>query len=164
MSMYRIIGADGRQYGPVSAEQLQQWIVEGRANAQTQTFAESATEWKPLGAVPEFAARFAPQTPPTINPPVSALVRKTNSNAMAGLIFGILAFFCCCKFLFGPLGIIFSLVGLSQINRHPEFYEGRGLAIAGLVLSLLSLLLAVLLTIIALATGNFHLNWSVHHF
>jgi Domain of unknown function (DUF4190)/GYF domain 2 len=164
MSMYKIIGADGRQYGPVSAEQLQQWIAEGRANAQSHTLAEGATEWKPLGAVPEFAARFAPQTPPTISPPMPGPVRKTNSNAMAGLIFGILAFFCCCKFLFGPLGIIFSLVGLSEINRHPELYEGRGLAIAGLVLSILSLLLAVMLFMIALATGNFHLNWGFHRF
>ena len=162
--MYRIIGVDGRQYGPVSAEQLQQWIAEGRANAQTQTFAEGAAGWKPLGSVPEFTARFAPQTPPTISPPIPGPVRKTNSNAMAGLIFGILAFFCCCKFLFGPLGIIFSLVGLSEINRHPEFYEGRGLAIAGLVLSILSLLLAVMLFMIALATGNFHLNWGFHRF
>jgi hypothetical protein len=164
MSMYRIIGADGRQYGPVSAEQLQQWIAEGRANAQTQTFAEGAAGWKPLGAWPEFTARFAPQTPPTISPPLPGPGRKTNSNAMAGLIFGILAFFCCCKFLFGPLGIIFSLVGLSEINRHPELYEGRGLAIAGLVLSILSLLLAAMLLIFALATGNFHLNWGFHRF
>lgn len=164
MVRYRIIGADGRQYGPVSAEQLQQWIAEGRANAQTHTLAEGATEWKPLGVVPEFATRFAPQTPPTISPPVPGPVRKTNSNAMAGLIFGILAFFCCCKFLFGPLGIIFSLVGLSQINRHPEFYEGRGLAIAGLVLSILSLLLAVLFILIALVTGNFHLSGGFHRF
>ncbi|HKW27877.1 MAG TPA: DUF4190 domain-containing protein [Verrucomicrobiae bacterium] len=164
MGRYRIIGADGRQYGPVSAEQLQQWIAEGRANAQTHTLAEGATEWKPLGAALEFATCFAPQTPPTISPPIPGPVRKTNSSAMAGLIFGILAFFCCCKFLFGPLGIIFSLVGLSQINRHPEYYEGRGLAIAGLVLSILSLLLAVLLIMIALATGNFHLNGSFHRF
>ncbi|HLZ54023.1 MAG TPA: DUF4190 domain-containing protein [Verrucomicrobiae bacterium] len=164
MGRYRIIGADGRQYGPVSAEQLQQWIAEGRANAQTHTLAEGATEWKPLGVVPEFATRFAPQPPPTISPPVPGPVRKTNSNAMAGLIFGILAFFCCCKFLFGPLGLIFSLVGLSQINRHPEFYEGRGLAIAGLVLSILSLLLAVLFILIALVTGNFHLSGGFHRF
>jgi hypothetical protein len=166
MSMYRIIGADGRQYGPVSGEQLRQWIAEGRANAQTQAFAEGASEWKPLGALPEFAGLFTPPTPPTIRPPVSGLVRKTNSYAMAGLIFGILAFFCCCKFLFGALGIIFSLIGLSQINRHPEFYEGRGVAIAGLVLSILSLLLAAVLIMIAVATGNFHnlyLNWSFNH-
>ncbi len=112
MSMYRIIGADGRQYGPVSGEQLRQWIAEGRANAQTQAFAEGASEWKPLGALSEFAGFFAPPTPPTIRPPVSGLVRKTNSYAMAGLIFGILAFFFWCKIQLGALGIIFSLIGL----------------------------------------------------
>ena len=163
MSMYRIIGADGRQYGPVSGEQLRQWIAEGRANAQTQTFGDGAAEWKPLGVLPEFAGHFAPQIPPPIRPPASGTVRKTNSYAMAGMVFGILAVLCCCKFLFGALGIIFSLVGLMQINRHPEFYEGRGLAIAGLVLSTLSLLLAVVLILIAVATGNFHFNWSFHH-
>lgn len=163
MSMYRIVGADGRQYGPVSGEQLRQWIAEGRANAQTQTFAEGATEWKPLGLLPEFAGHFTPQIPPTIRPPVSGPIRKTNAYAMAGMIFGLLAVLCCCKFLFGALGIIFSLIGLAQINRHPEFYEGRGLAIAGLVLSLLSLLLAMVLIMIAMATGNFHFNWSFNH-
>jgi uncharacterized protein DUF4190/uncharacterized protein DUF4339 len=162
--MYRIVGVDGREYGPVSGEQLRQWIAEGRANAQTQTYAEGATEWRPLGALPEFAGFFVPPTPPTIRPPVSGPVRKTNSYAMAGMIFGILAVLCCCKFLFGAFGIIFSLIGLAQINRQPEFYEGRGLAIAGLVLSILSLLFAMVLIVIAVATGNFHLNWNFNHF
>ena len=40
--MYKIIGIDGREYGPVSAGQLRQWIVEGRANAQTQALAPGA--------------------------------------------------------------------------------------------------------------------------
>lgn len=164
MSMYRIIGTDGRQYGPVSVEQLRQWIAEGRANAQTQTYVEGATEWKPLGVLPEFTGHFAPPVPPPISPPVSGRVRKTNSYAMAGMIFGILAFFCCCKFLFGVLGIVFSLIGLSQISRHPELYEGRGLAIAGLVLSILSLLLALVFIMIALATGHFHFNWNFNRF
>lgn len=164
MAMYQIIGVDGRPYGPVSGEQLQQWIAEGRANAQTQTYVAGATEWKPLGALPEFASHFGPQTPPPIGPPVSPAIRKTNSNAMAGLIFGLLAFFCCCKFLFGPLGIIFSLIGLSQINRQPEYYEGRGLAIAGLVLSILSILLAFILILIAIATGNLQYHWNFQRF
>jgi len=163
MAMYKIVGADGRLYGPVSVEQLRQWIAEGRANAQTQTLAEGATEWKSLGALPEFAGHFAPQIPPTIRPP-SYQIRRTNSHAMAGLIFGLLAFFCCCKFLFGALGIIFSLVGLSQINERPDLYEGRGLAIAGLVLSILSLLLAVLFILMALATGHLHFNYSFNRF
>jgi hypothetical protein len=164
MGRYQIIGADGRQYGPVTGEQLQQWITEGRANAQTHAYAEGAAEWKPLGGLPEFAGHFAPPTPPTISPPVSRSIRKTNPSAMAGLIFGLLAFFCCCKFFFGPLGIIFSLIGLSQINRQPDYYEGRGFAIAGLVLSILSILLAVFLILLAIATGNLQYHWNYRHF
>jgi hypothetical protein len=164
MGRYQIIGVDGRQYGPVSGEQLQQWIAEGRANAQTHVFAEGANEWKPLGTLPEFTGHFAPPVPPTISPPPSRSVRKNNPSAMAGLIFGLLAFFCCCKFLFGPLGIIFSLIGLSQINRQPDYYEGRGFAIAGLVWSILSILLAVFLILLAMATGNLQYHWSYRHF
>ena len=33
--MYEIIGADGKEYGPISFEQIRQWIAEGRVNAQT---------------------------------------------------------------------------------------------------------------------------------
>jgi hypothetical protein len=160
--MYKIIGADGRQYGPISAGQLRQWIAEGRADARTQTLTDGAAEWKPLGALPEFASHFAPQVPPPIAPPNQP--RQNNSFAVAGLIFGIISFLCCCKFLFGALGIIFSLIGLSQINRQPELYEGRGLAIAGLVLSIVSLLLAFVLIALALATDSFHFNWHVGHF
>ena len=28
--MYKIIGADGKEYGPISAEQLRQWLNEDR--------------------------------------------------------------------------------------------------------------------------------------
>jgi len=159
--MYKIIGADGRQYGPIATEQLRQWIVEGRANAQTQTLAEGATEWKPLAALPAFAAYFAPQVPPAIaatNQP-----RNNNSFAIAGFIFGIVAFLCCCKFLFGALGIIFSLIGLSQISQRPDLYEGRGLAIAGIILSVLSILIALALILFWLASGSFH-YWNINQF
>ena len=53
--MYKITGGDGREYGPISIEQLRQWIAEGRANAQTQVLPEGATTWQPLGSLPEFA-------------------------------------------------------------------------------------------------------------
>ena len=53
--MYKIIGADQKEYGPVTIEQLRQWLVEGRANAQTKARAEGETEWKPLSAFPELA-------------------------------------------------------------------------------------------------------------
>ena len=155
--MYKIVGADGRQYGPVSGEQIRQWIAAGRVESRTPVFAEGAKDWTFVGLLPEFAACF-PTNPPVIAP--AGQPRGTNSFATAGLVFGILSWvpFCCCcyGFPFNLLGLVFSLVGLSQVNGHPERYEGRGAAIAGLVLSILSLLLIVLVIMWSIATDNFH--------
>src|SRR5438067_4271707 len=59
MATYRIIGADNKEYGPISAEQMRQWIAEGRVNMQTRVLPEGATEWKTLADLPEFAAPAA---------------------------------------------------------------------------------------------------------
>jgi hypothetical protein len=56
--MYKIIGADQREYGPVTADQIRQWIAEGRANRQTKVRPENGTEWLPLSEIPEFASAF----------------------------------------------------------------------------------------------------------
>jgi hypothetical protein len=57
--MYKIIGADGKAYGPVSSEQIRQWIKESRVNGQTQVQAEGAEEWRPLSSYAEFADAFS---------------------------------------------------------------------------------------------------------
>ena len=53
--MYKIIGADGKEYGPVTAEQLRQWIAEGRANSRTKVQPEGSADWKTIADLPEFA-------------------------------------------------------------------------------------------------------------
>lgn len=69
--MYRIIGSDGKEYGPVTAEQLRQWVAEGRINALTKVQAEGETEWKALAEWVEFHDVFAPARipagPPTLD-------------------------------------------------------------------------------------------------
>jgi len=167
--MYKILGADGKIYGPASAEQLRQWLAEGRANAQTQTLPEGAPEWKPLAALPEFAGHFAPPAPPVIPPmPPGILVAgqlpKTNSYATTGLVFGVLSWTCCCGFPFNILGLVFSLVGLSQINRQPERYEGRGLAIAGVILSAASFILSFGFLLLNLALRPPGILWHFRRF
>ena len=74
--MYRILGADGKQYGPISADVLRQWIAQGRANAQTRVLVEGAADWRPLTDFPEFAADLAAKSaaaaappPPTVSAP-----------------------------------------------------------------------------------------------
>ena len=66
--MYKIIGADQKEYGPVTADQLRQWLAEGRVSGQTSVQSEGTSEWKPLSAFPEFADIQA-ATPPGLNAP-----------------------------------------------------------------------------------------------
>jgi hypothetical protein len=64
--MYKVIGTDGNPYGPVSADQLREWIAQNRATAQTLGQAEGANEWKPLSEFPEFAEVLAAQNAPPL--------------------------------------------------------------------------------------------------
>ena len=104
--MYKIIGGDSRTYGPISVEQLRQWIAEGRANAQTLAQVEGAADWKPLGMYPEFAGGFPPpNTPPTL---VQEDLRK--SKLVAGLLGIFIGYFGIHRFYLGYIGI-----GVAQI-------------------------------------------------
>jgi hypothetical protein len=66
--MYKIIGGDQKEYGPVSAEEVRRWIAEGRLNGQSLVQAEGNTDWKPLSSYPEFASSLRAQSSP---PPIS---------------------------------------------------------------------------------------------
>lgn len=68
--MYKIIGGDGREYGPVSAAQIEQWIAQNRANARTRVCSDTTSDWRPLGEWPEFAAALATRNAP---PPIPGL-------------------------------------------------------------------------------------------
>jgi hypothetical protein len=72
--MYKIIGADQKQYGPISADQIRQWISEGRVNGQTVACAEGTDAWKPLSAFPEFGF--------TANPPTPGIANAHNSTPL----------------------------------------------------------------------------------
>ena len=76
--MYKIIGTDGRQYGPVNAEQLRRWLAENRVHALTLVQTEGAQDWKPLSAFPEFAAELNAVPPPIIPAPGAAAARASH--------------------------------------------------------------------------------------
>lgn len=156
--MYKIVGTDGRQYGPITAEQVRQWIAESRIENRTPVFPDGAKDWTFIGLLPEFAACFQ-TTPPTITPAWQQ--RGSNTLATFGLICGILSWvLCCCCYGFpcNLLGLVFSLIALAQINNHPKRYDGRGTAIAGLVLSILSLLFFGFLILFSIVTNNVQVN------
>jgi hypothetical protein len=61
--MFKILGSDGKEYGPISTEQVCQWLREGRAGAPTLAQRGGTAEWLPLSALPEFAELLRPPDP-----------------------------------------------------------------------------------------------------
>lgn len=80
MANYTVIGGDQKQYGPVTDQQLREWIRDGRVNARSQAIAEGDVEWRPLSAFPEFAdllgAGATSSTPPAALPTFSSDGRR----------------------------------------------------------------------------------------
>lgn len=84
-----------------------------------------------------------PPTPPGGYPgyygyPGHQQPQSTNALAIVSLV---------CAFLFAPLGIIFGHISLSQIRKTGE--EGRGLAIAGLVISYLITVFTIVVVVLS---------------
>ena len=69
MANYTIIGGDGKQYGPISGDDLRKWISEGRLNAQSLAKADSDAEFRTLATFPELTDAFAPQAAEPDAPP-----------------------------------------------------------------------------------------------
>ena len=49
--MYKMIGADAQEYGPVSAEQICQWLAEGRVSSETKVQVKGEREWKQVADI-----------------------------------------------------------------------------------------------------------------
>jgi len=108
--MYKIIGGDQKEYGPISIDQLRAWIAEGRVNAQTQVLPEGATEWKALGDLPGFAVTSPGTVPAMPAPPPagSAGAEKVQGPAIGLIVVAILGV------VLQTISLIFNLAGGSD--------------------------------------------------
>jgi TM2 domain-containing membrane protein YozV len=138
--MYRIIGIDGQQYGPITPEQIRRWLAENRVNSQTLAQVEGTQDWKPLIAFPEFSGEF--KTPPSLNPPAPPAATahpRAGSKIAAGI----------CGILLGSLGIHKFILG----------YTGAGLIM--LLVTLLTCFIASpIMHLIGLIEGIVYLTKS----
>ncbi|HYG35375.1 MAG TPA: GYF domain-containing protein [Clostridia bacterium] len=143
--MYRIIGTDGQQYGPVTPEQVRRWLAENRVNAHTLAQQEGTQEWKPLASFPEFADDFKALPPLTsaVPPVASAASSKASSKIPAGI----------CGILLGSFGIHKFILG----------YTGAGLIML-LVTVLTCFVAAPVMHIIGLIEGILYLAKSDEEF
>src|ERR1035441_2583486 len=125
--MYRVLGADGKEYGPVNGEVLRQWITEGRANAQTRVKAEGAGDWQTLASVPEFEELFALPAGAVLPLFAAQAETKTSCLAVTSLVLGIVGI---CG-ITALVGLIMGIVALVKINRSGGRLLGQGLAVGG---------------------------------
>jgi prepilin-type processing-associated H-X9-DG protein len=142
--MYKIRGADQKEYGPVSAETIRQWIAQRRVDTRTPVQVEGLAEWRPAGALAEFqdalgAERLRALAAPPIPRPVPGSgptnaggpPPKTSGLAVTSFVLGLFG----CLGITGILGLIFGIVALVRITRSGGRLKGKGQAIAGIVLS-----------------------------
>jgi hypothetical protein len=149
--MYKIIGADGKEYGPIPAEQLRQWIAEGRVNAQTRVMPEGATEWKVLADFPEFIPTM-PGTPAG-PPPLTAMpggggasLGQVNGPAIGLIITAILGI------LLQIVGLVWRIVGTSLMASQqdiPPFLAALSGGL-GIAMGIVGILIGVVIMIGAL--------------
>lgn len=60
---YKIIGADGSEYGPVPLSELKFWIADGRVAQQTHVWRSDSSRWLPALAYPELAPEIGSVAP-----------------------------------------------------------------------------------------------------
>jgi len=146
--MYKIVGSDGKTYGPISLEQLKQWAVEGRVNPQTEVQTEGAADWKKAAEIPELAALFpggallASSGPPPITTAASGA--QQSGLAVTSLVLGVLSLVCF-GILTGVPAIICGHIARDRARRLPAQYGGAGLALAGLVLGYIATVVTFLI-------------------
>jgi len=58
--MFSIMGGDGKEYGPVSVDQVKRWLAEGRANLDTQVKRVGEEPWHRLGDCGEITGNVPP--------------------------------------------------------------------------------------------------------
>jgi hypothetical protein len=107
--MYKIIGADGKEYGPISREQLKQWLAEGRLNLQSQVLPEGSTDWKTLGEIPELVnAPVPPNLPqyPTFTP----------TGDVPNYLWQSIVITLCCCLPFGIVAIVYAAQVKSKVS------------------------------------------------
>jgi hypothetical protein len=134
------------QLGPVPLEELCAKIASGEVTGADMAWTEGMPDWRPISSIPELhvvqqANKPAPSQPggAAASPYAPA---RTSGLAIASLVCGIAGI--TCMFLPGIAAVICGHMALRQIADPNVRMEGRGMAIAGLVLGYLSVAIMAL--------------------
>ena len=132
--MFIIIGGDGREYGPATADQVRAWINGGRANLETKAKLAGANERCRLGDFPEFGGAAEPPSIAAPADPTAAEARPAAEPAGVGARTGaalINAFVYFCSLLPGGLWLSRKLIESNPDIAHGGFPKLEDLDMTG---------------------------------
>ena len=118
---YKIKGTGGAEYGPVSTEELQQWVAQNRCTRESLVEVDGSGEWVPLATLPKFQDAFA--APPAPAPAsaeggVSTVIPYKNVPALIAYYVGVFCIICPPLLCFPA--IILGVIGLRRVKENPE--------------------------------------------
>lgn len=116
--MFIIIGGDGKEYGPVTTDQVRTWIAAGRANLDTQAKLEGSGEWRRLGDYAEFSGAPVPPVMggPTVVATDASAAGSRGARIGAALINAFFYFLCT---LPGSM-----MISRRLLEQNPELAQG----------------------------------------
>jgi uncharacterized RDD family membrane protein YckC len=113
--MIRILGGDGKEYGPVSSEQLHRWIAEGRVTLDTRARHDGEEAWQRLGDLAEFRTQSS-DAAASVPPPVpQAPAGQTQTPVEKELPLASRAARLAAYLIDGFISMLFALPGLFMI-------------------------------------------------
>ena len=141
------------QFGPISLEQLLEWINQGRVGANDLVWRQGMAQWQPAGRVPELASQLrqaqplggagtppAPGGPPSVGPwrdPQRSRLQPHRGGAVLAL--GIIGL--CCCFICGIIAWVMGAGDLKEMNAGRKDPAGRGTTQAGMICGMISVAL-----------------------
>lgn len=157
--MYKILGADGKEYGPAGVDEVKSWITAKRAGPRTQARLEGSEDWKPLSEFAEFQEALAsvgtgapaPGPPPPV--PIAGRLQPgspqptSNGLAVISLVLGILSM-TLCTILAGVPAVITGHIARNRWRHEPQRYGGEGMAMAGLIMGYVSFALIPIIAVL----------------
>jgi hypothetical protein len=154
---YKMIGGDGKEYGPVPQQEMLAWVQQGRVVAATQVQRSDQNAWQPAGAFPELglasgteapAPGAASDLPPLAAPPAAV---PPGTNALTSALEGQLKSGASWFYWIAGLSVVNSVatlsgsgwgfvvgLGITQIFDHVAREAGSGAVAIAAVLDFLA--------------------------
>jgi hypothetical protein len=157
---------NNQQFGPINIDTIRSLYATGQLSPNDLVWTEGMNQWLAASNIPAItgghmappASPFQPQPQPPRQMHYAGynLQPQSSGKAIASLVLGILSMACCFPpvMVLGIIGLILGIIALNDMKREPAL-GGKGLATAGIILSILGILLCAFFALVIILDPNF---------